>query len=159
MRWLILCAALCLPLFADEANKPSAARTHSQPGVVKQRPESGRYVEIPGGFMVPYQVQIPGTDQKIWMEPIPGGEFVMGSPESEPGRTAIEGPQTRWRTAPFWMSRCEITQGQFRPFMNLYSVFQSAEFRHFTAVDGDDFRTRHETVDAVTAPTQLYEPD
>jgi len=159
MRLLMLCAALCWPLMADEANKPSDAGTRSQPGIVKQRPESGRCVEVEDGFMVPYQVQIPGTDQKIWMEPIPGGEFVMGSPEQEPGRTAIEGPQTRWRTAPFWMSRCEITQGQFRPFMNLYSVFRSAEFRRFTALDSDDFRTQHETVDAVTAPTQLYEPD
>lgn len=159
-------ASGCPPASADEKRAPQISRvtqTHQSrplsPGIVRQRPASGRYVQIEGGFMVAYQVPVPGTDQTIWMEPIPGGEFVMGSPGDEPGRTPLEGPPSRWKTAPFWMSRCEITQGQFRPYMNLYSVFRAHEFRRLTELSSDDLATQQATVDAVTSPTQLYEPD
>lgn len=141
---------LCHPLLAEEPTSP---------GFVKQRPPSGRYVKIDGGYMVPYQVEIPGTDQTIWMEPIPGGEFVMGSPEVESGRKKIEGPQSRWKTAPFWMGRYEITQAQFKPFMGLYSVFQDYEFQSMVQLEDGSFAEQHDAVDAVTAPTLLYEPD
>src|SRR5687768_10513141 len=40
---------------------------------------------------------------------VPGGEFWMGSPEDEAGRTANEGPRHRVRVGPFWMGRCEVT--------------------------------------------------
>ena len=33
--------------------------------------------------MVPYMVTIPGTDVSFTMQPIPGGKFKLGSPESE----------------------------------------------------------------------------
>jgi len=49
---------------------------------------------------------------------IAAGEFTMGSPEDEPGRFADEGPPTRVKiTRPFWISRTEITQAQWRTVM------------------------------------------
>ena len=46
---------------------------------------------------------------------IPAGEFVMGSPETEPGRGYSEGPLHRVRiTKPFYMGRCEVTQEQWQ---------------------------------------------
>ena len=60
----------------------------------------------------------PGDDLAPTMVVIPPGQFLMGSPDSEEGRSANEGPQ-RWVTIPrpFAMSRCEITVGQFRRFL------------------------------------------
>ena len=51
------------------------------------------------------------------MVPIKGGEFMMGSPESEVDRRADEGPPHKVKVAPFWMQRCEITWDEYEPFM------------------------------------------
>ena len=40
---------------------------------------------------------------------VPGGTFLMGSPDSEPGRVGNEGPVRSVTVAPFVMSRSEIT--------------------------------------------------
>lgn len=46
------------------------------------------------------------------------GEFVMGSPEGEPGRAEREGPQVKVRfVAPFAVSKTEITVAQFAAFV------------------------------------------
>ena len=39
-------------------------------GIVKQKPESGRFVETPAGFMVEHKVTIPGTEVSFIMVPI-----------------------------------------------------------------------------------------
>jgi len=49
----------------------------------------------------PYTETIPGSDVKFGMVPIPGGTFVMGSPQSEKGRGADEGPQHPVTIRPF----------------------------------------------------------
>jgi len=51
------------------------------------------------------------------MIPIKSGEFMMGSPETEVGRRADEGPQHKVKISPFWMQRCEITWDEYEPFM------------------------------------------
>ncbi len=45
--------------------------------------------------MKPYAEKIQGTSLKFDMVPIPGGTFMMGSPESEADRRKNEGPQRR----------------------------------------------------------------
>jgi len=46
------------------------------------------------------------------------GEFLMGSPESEPGRFANEGPRHRVRlTRAFYLGATEVTQAQWRRMM------------------------------------------
>lgn len=121
-------------------------------GIVESEPASGRFVRIADGYMVPYRVAIPGTDASFWMEPIPGGQFRMGSPATEKGREDIEGPQTTWTVDPFWMGRCEVTQGEFRHYMKMYTVFKQFKYRGYTKI------TDENRADAVTAPTVLYEP-
>ena len=59
--------------------------------------------------MKPYTELVEHTAEKIEMVPIPGGTFVMGSPESEKGRKPDEGPQHKVQVDPFWMSKYEIT--------------------------------------------------
>ncbi|MFN4867415.1 MAG: SUMF1/EgtB/PvdO family nonheme iron enzyme [Cyanobium sp.] len=48
---------------------------------------------------------------------IPAGEFVMGSPDDEPGRSSDEGPQHRVRLREFWMGQTPITQAQWQAVM------------------------------------------
>jgi formylglycine-generating enzyme required for sulfatase activity len=44
---------------------------------------------------------------------IPGGKFLMGSPEGEEGRYDDEGPQHQVNIQPFWMGKFPVTQGQW----------------------------------------------
>ena len=55
-----------------------------------------------------------GAEVTLEMVPIPAGEFMMGSPEDEPGRWDDEGPQHRVRLKPFSLARTPITQAQWR---------------------------------------------
>ncbi|PWQ94776.1 formylglycine-generating enzyme family protein [Leucothrix arctica] len=53
------------------------------------------------------------------MQLIPAGQFQMGSPETEEGRSNDEGPVHAVSVyRPFALSRCEITVGQFKRFVN-----------------------------------------
>ena len=65
------------------------------------------------GEMKPYTEKIHGTDAKFDLVPIKGGEYVIGSPEKEAGRSADEGPQRKVKIAPFWMGKCEVTWDEY----------------------------------------------
>lgn len=130
----------------------SAVTAADQPGLVSEKPSEGRFVETDRGFMVPYEVTIPGTKVSFWMEPIPGGEYVMGSPETESGREEVEGPQKKVKVAPFWMARLEVTWKEYNEFISLYDSFKTFE------ENGQRQVTEENEVDAITAPTPLYEP-
>ncbi len=56
-----------------------------------------------------YTEKIVGSDHTFDMVPIPGGKFLLGSPDSEPGRSPDEGPQVEVKVEPFWMMSTEIT--------------------------------------------------
>ena len=122
------------------------------PGLVKEKPESGPFVEIEGGYMVPYTTQIPGTDVTFEMIPIPGGTYMMGSPEDEKGRNADEGPQVEIVVEPFWMGKYEVTWGEYKPFMRLDKVFKEFKRRDLRVVNEET------KIDAITAPSALYDP-
>lgn len=64
-----------------------------------------------------YSQPIPGSGQSIEMVPIPGGTFMMGSPEDEQGREADEGPRHKVRVDSFWMGVYEITWDQYDLFV------------------------------------------
>src|SRR6266404_1705089 len=85
---------------------------------------------------------IPGTTIKYAMVPIKGGEFMMGSPDSEAGRNPDEGPQHKVKLDPFWMEQCEVT-------WNEYEIFMFAE--QTAAKD-----PAHPGVDATSKPTKPY---
>ncbi|MDA1054444.1 MAG: formylglycine-generating enzyme family protein [Planctomycetota bacterium] len=121
-------------------------------GLVKEKPATGRYVETDRGFMVAYTRTIPGTDIEFSMEPIPGGTFKLGSPASEANRQDDEGPPVEVTVEPFWMGRYEVTWSEYKYFMGLYSVFKKFESQKLRLVNDET------KVDAVTAPTELYDP-
>jgi len=67
--------------------------------------------------MKAYTNTIPGTKVSYAMMPIPGGEFLMGTPDSEADRKADESPQHKVKIAPFWMGKLEVTWSEFELFM------------------------------------------
>jgi formylglycine-generating enzyme required for sulfatase activity len=121
-RWFQIASCVCI-LFAISTANANA----SEVGLAKDRPAEGRFVETDSGFMIPYEATIPGTDVKFTMEPIPGGEFTLGSPDSEKDRKADEGPQATVQVEPFWMGRYEVTWAEYKQFMELYHSFKEFE--------------------------------
>jgi formylglycine-generating enzyme required for sulfatase activity len=61
-----------------------------------------------------YYVEDLGGGVTLEMVEIPGGAFLMGSPESEAGRLESEGPQHEITVSPFYMGKYEVTQAQWR---------------------------------------------
>jgi formylglycine-generating enzyme required for sulfatase activity len=55
-----------------------------------------------------------GQGVKLEMVYIPGGTFMMGSPENEQQRTDSEGPQHQVTIQPFFMGKYQVTQAQWR---------------------------------------------
>lgn len=174
--------ALSLALVMSVAGAEETSPTGPTPGIVKQRPEQGPFVEIDGVFMVPYEAQLPGTEVRFTMIPIPGGKFVMGSPDGEAGHQADEAPQFTVIVDPFWMGKHEVTWAEYKQFMGLYEVFKDfgslrstlatkeaagnqADRKKELATALADFDVLNsrlakplDKAEAITAPTKLYEP-
>lgn len=91
-----------------------------------------------------YTELIPGTKVSFDMIPIPGGTFLMGSPESEPGRSPDEGPQHPVTVKPFWMGKCEVRWDEY----DLYWRKNVGAKPPETPAD--------KAADAVTRPTKPY---
>ena len=109
---------------------------------------SGMEAKTPAD-MRPYKVTIPGTDVTFEMLPIPGSEFVMGSPETEAGRKPDEGPQHTVKIEPFWMAKCEITWNEYELFQ-----FPEEEKKRRNRMKSDP--AIHALADAVSRPTTPY---
>jgi formylglycine-generating enzyme len=128
-----------------------AEEKNAATGLTSTKPAQGPFVETDRGYMVPYTVTIPGTEIAFEMVPIPGGTLVMGSPQSEDGREDVEGPQVTVTVDPFWMGKTEVTWAEYKQYMRMYAAmkaFASSRIRQVT----DENR-----LDAVTAPTKLYD--
>ncbi|WP_458389168.1 formylglycine-generating enzyme family protein [Sphingomonas sp. F9_3S_D5_B_2] len=52
------------------------------------------------------------------MVALPSGHFLMGSPEKEPGRDAVEGPQRRVAIRSFAMGKYDVTRGEWAAFVS-----------------------------------------
>lgn len=99
--------------------------------------------------MKPYKQRLRDTEVSFEMVPIPGGEFIMGSPETEADRKEDEGPQFKVRIEPFWMGKCEVTWDEYDTWrMNLDIQRRKLLGRPEDKVD--------ERADAVTRPTKEY---
>ena len=98
--------------------------------------------------MKAYTNSIPGTAVTYSAVPIPGGEFLMGTPEGEKGRKADEGPQHRVKISPFWMGRTEVTWNEYELFM--YPDQETA----LTFDTNNPYLDK--TSDAVSRPTKPY---
>ncbi len=146
------------------------------PGIVTEKPAGGSFVEVDGGYMVPYTETLPGTEITFEMLPVPGGEFLMGSPETEADRAGDEGPQVRIKVEPFWIAKCEVTWAEYQSFMALYDAFKKLQLLATNPghQDGDASQADEKLklikshawegsveeewgVDAVTTATPLYD--
>ena len=94
--------------------------------------------EKTAGEMKAYTTVIPGADVSFEMVALAGGEFTMGTPESEKGHKDDESPQHRVKLEPFWMGAREVSWDEYRLFM--YAKKDGAE----------------PAVDAVSSPTRPY---
>lgn len=99
--------------------------------------------------MKPYTEKIVGTDLEFDMVPIPGGTFMMGSPEDEEGRDDDEGPQHEVTVEPFWMAKHEVIWDLYETWsFELDIQRRKAEGREATEWD--------HLADAVARPTAPY---
>jgi formylglycine-generating enzyme required for sulfatase activity len=88
---------------------------------------------------------IPGSAVSFEMVAIPGGSFLMGSPENEPFRNEDEGPQVEVSLSPFFMARVEVTWDAYLAF------FKETGAQGKTA---DAYlNVAQEDVDAISGPT------
>ncbi|MEH1882733.1 MULTISPECIES: SUMF1/EgtB/PvdO family nonheme iron enzyme [unclassified Nostoc] len=76
-----------------------------------------------------YLTQDLGNGVTLEMVYIPGGEFWMGSPESEGKRYSNERPQHQVTVKPFLISKYAITQAQWREVATLREVRQNLKLR------------------------------
>ncbi|MEN7547038.1 SUMF1/EgtB/PvdO family nonheme iron enzyme [Rapidithrix thailandica] len=93
-----------------------------------------------------YVDSIPGTGISFKMVPIPGGEFMIGSPEAEANRKEDEGPQKKVKLEPFWMLEVEV------PF-EMYEIFRDKTKDLMS--NGETYVS--ESGDPITRPSPPYE--
>ncbi|MDB4464021.1 SUMF1/EgtB/PvdO family nonheme iron enzyme, partial [Akkermansiaceae bacterium] len=73
---------------------------------------------LPEGNLKAYTETVTGAENATFeMLPISGGEFTIGTPDSEIDRSDDEGPQKKIQIEPFWMASTETTWGLYRAFM------------------------------------------
>lgn len=101
--------------------------------------------------MKPYAELLEHTDEKIEMLPIPGGKFVMGSPEGEKDRNKDEGPQHEVEISPFWMAKCEIPWDVYE----VWSVDMDI-VRRKLANEPETERDRASSIFQISQPTKPY---
>ncbi|HZZ77645.1 MAG TPA: formylglycine-generating enzyme family protein [Gemmataceae bacterium] len=83
------------------------------------------------------------------MVPIPGGTFMMGSPDDEKGRDANEGPVHPVTVKPFWMAKVETP-------WDVYDIYW--ENRPKGPPQRPDLSKKPDKLpDAITSPTPPYE--
>ncbi|MGE0606678.1 MAG: SUMF1/EgtB/PvdO family nonheme iron enzyme [Pirellulales bacterium] len=97
-----------------------------------------------------YTGKIPQTGVDYQMVALRGGEFLMGSPDGEPKRQEIEGPQANVALDPFWIGKYEVTWDEYEPFM-----ITKADRRKNGALLNFD-PEKNTLVDAVSQPTKPY---
>lgn len=114
---------------------------------------------VPKDVAVPTKVDLPpknfteplaGTDAKFDMVYVPGGEFVMGSPEGEAGRSPDEGPQHKVQVRPFWLAKCETTWDEF------YSFWKDERLIVGDKPEGLPEEHKNIGADALTRPTNTF---
>jgi formylglycine-generating enzyme required for sulfatase activity len=143
-----LCIVTALVLLAACGRTRPAVSTLERGGGAEPSPGAPRASvdSTPLALVETDTVTIPGTEVSFTMALIPGGSFTMGSPESEAGRDADEGPQRTVTVEPFWMGVYEVTYDEFAIFR--YRDRDSDA----TAAGGSSF-----SADAVARPSPPYE--
>ncbi len=118
-KWLALglglvCAGACnRVLTRDEKLQWPTAENEPAPAVIPfDRRRARRYQQAWGHHLAHPRELTNSIGMRFVL--IPAGEFLMGSPETEPNRHPDEGPQHRVRlTRPFFLGVFEVTQGEY----------------------------------------------
>ncbi len=97
-----------------------------------------------------YAATIPRTGAPYTMVPIPGGKFLMGSPDDEPNRQASEGPRQEVTVDPFWIGKFEVTWDEYEPYM----ITKVDREKHGGRKDYDP--AKDSIVDGISQPTAPY---
>ncbi len=97
-----------------------------------------------------FEETIPGTAASIRMVAIPGGSFMMGSPENEPFRNADESPQRNVTVSPFFMGELEVTWDQF------WAFYGDTMSEGRTSPETIYANNQREDCDAVSGPTPPF---
>lgn len=95
-----------------------------------------------------FEETIPGTGVSFSMLPIPGGQFTIGSPSGETGRSNNEGPQRTIEVSPFFMAEVEVTWDMYMSFFRETASEGRSELSSFVQ-EG----RQYESVDAISGPT------
>jgi formylglycine-generating enzyme required for sulfatase activity len=133
-----------------QSPKEDMKRSHAPPVEWMLKP-----VDLPAAVattepeMQPYTERIGGTDVTFDLVPIPGGKFLMGSPESEPSRRDDEGPQIEVEIEPFWMGKHEVTWDEYE----LWGMGLDQQRRRVMALPSTEY---DDLADTVSMPTKPY---
>lgn len=99
-----------------------------------------------------YTETIPYTTVSFNMKAIPGGSFMIGSPDDEQMRKPDEGPQKQVNISPFFMAEIEVSWDE-------YLAFYGATAAEGRSTDTEGTRTQDD-LDAISGPTPPYgQPD
>jgi len=99
--------------------------------------------------MKPYKQKIDQSDVSFEMLPIPGGEFLLGSPKDEADRKPDEGPQVKVKIEPFWMGKYEVRWEEY----DIWSYRLDIQLRKLKGLKPTP---RDPKADAITRPTAPY---
>ena len=136
--------ALPQPMMAQQAD---AKDTQAIPGIVREKPTEGRFVDLGDGrFMVPFTATIPGTKITYSMQPVAGGEYKMGTDDGE----SDQQPTFMVQVKPFWISTYETTWAEYWRYMQMEKALKSLQEGGVRVVNDDN------EIDAITAPSALY---
>lgn len=109
-------------------------RIYSEPGVIDGLNDFTEY--------------IPGSGVSFEMVAIPGGTYMMGSPENEPLRNNNEGPVREVKIDPFFMGKIEVTWDEYLTFFKQTGAQGKTTDTYISTDQGD--------VDAISGPTPPY---
>ncbi len=122
----------------DGASWPESSKLDEREEVRRIHDRIAAHASKPG----PYKVTLANTTISYSMAPIPAGDFLMGSPDSDPQKKPDEQPQHKVHVDGFWMQTHEVTWDEYRLFM---FANQAGEVAH-----------KDETVNGVSRPTRPY---
>ena len=91
---------------------------------------------------------ITGSSVSFEMVAIPGGSFLMGSPEDEPFRSETEGPVREVSVDSFFMARIEVSWDEYLAFFTQTGAEGKTTDTYLNVDPGD--------VDAISGPTPPY---
>jgi formylglycine-generating enzyme required for sulfatase activity len=123
---------------------PSAASL----GQAQKKTAAPAAAQAPADFKA-YKQVIPGSKVSFDMMPIPGGEFLIGSPAAEAKRKEDEGPQKKVKIDPFWMGKTEVTWDEFE-------LFASRNMEAQALAESGEPKKENPRLDAVSRPTPPY---